>query len=73
MDLYAEVVQMNIPHDSHASDLYLPVNKQTRDLLKTYEFLANVQIFVSQIDGKLWYDVPFAYRPYWDSKTKKEG
>lgn len=68
--LYNQIVALGIEHSNHESDLYIPVNDQTRELIKGYEFKSNVTMFKSSIDGKPWYDVPFAYLPYWESKSK---
>jgi hypothetical protein len=68
--LYSQVVAQGIAHDHHESDLYIPVNAHTRVLLDDYEHRDIVTMFVSQIDGKFWYDVPFAYLPWWDAKAK---
>ena len=51
--------------DHHESDLYVPVNDVTQRIIEAYEFKSNVQRFVSQIDRTLWYDIPFAYDPFW--------
>jgi hypothetical protein len=68
--IYAQVVEQEMQHSSHASDLYVPVNPQTMALVKDYRFRSNVTTFVSQIDRKLWYDIPFAYMPFWEAKQK---
>ncbi len=63
--LWEQVKALGIEHDHHASDLYLPVTDQTRKLIDAYEFKSNVTTFKCRLDGKLWYDVPFAYLPAW--------
>ena len=64
--IFAEVVSLGIPYDNHATDLYIPVTDQTTRLLKKYGIKADK--FKSNIDGKIWYDVPFAYDPEWENK-----
>lgn len=59
--------------DSHASDLYLRVTPASRQLIAGYAFRKNVTTFVSQIDQTLWYDVPFAYAPFWRAVARKAG
>jgi len=66
--IYAQVIERGIQHSQHESDLYLPVNTETMALIKDYRFRSNVTTFRSNIDGKLWYDVPFAYLPFWEAK-----
>lgn len=73
-DLYQAVLDGNLEHDSHYSDLYLRATPEARALISRYKFKANVQAFTSQIDGKLWLDVPFAFTPYWEKQaTVKVG
>lgn len=67
--IYNRVIALEIKHSHHESDLYIPVNEQTQPLIKEYEFASNVTTFKNNIDGKLWYDIPFAYLPYWDTKN----
>lgn len=68
MNLYEQAKAAGIPTDHHESDLYLPATDRVRDLLAGYEWRASVKTFRSRIDGQLWYDVPFAYAPFWDAK-----
>ena len=66
---YQHVLTQGIRHDNHCSDLYVPVNLETTRLVNKYRFKCNVTTFISQIDGKQWYDVPFAYEPYWERRA----
>ena len=70
-ELWNEIVKQNIPHDHHESDLYLPVNEQTEKLIADYDCKDRVDIFVSQADGKAWYELPFAYEPFWQECLKR--
>lgn len=69
-ELYNAAKEMGIEIDHHESDLYLPVNAKTRGLVAKHKFKTNVETFISQIDGKLWYDIPFAYQPFWDKAAR---
>lgn len=53
----------DIDHNSFGSDLYLRVTSESRKLIDQYDFESNVTTFIDQIEGRLWYDVPFAF-PY---------
>lgn len=64
--LYEECVKLGIPTGNHASDLYIPVTDQTRELIKKHGHRATT--FTNQVEGGLWYDVPFAYVPFWENK-----
>lgn len=68
--LYQQVVEAGIEHGSYETDLHVKVTGESRKLIDNYEFKGNVQIFRSNIDGLLWFDVPFAYDPSWASKAK---
>jgi hypothetical protein len=69
--LFEQVKAAGIPYASHATDLYIPVTDQTRALINSYEFKPNVTTFTNQVEGGLWYDIPFAYLPAWEAKTRK--
>lgn len=64
-ELYQELVKRGIPIDSHQSDLYFPVTEETRSLVENYAFRGLVTTFYSK--GERWYDVPFAYLPFWEN------
>lgn len=73
-ELFDKVIDLGIKYDSHYSDLYLPVNEQTTELLKEYDLLnsASVSQFTSQLPdekGSQWYDIAFKYLPYWYNKA----
>lgn len=71
--LFEECVRREIPIGSHCSDLYIKRTMESIELLKHYELeKKNSTLFLSQIKGEgLWFDVAFAYQPYWD-KMKKQ-
>jgi hypothetical protein len=70
-ELWEKVKELGIEHSNHASDLYIPVTEHTRNLVLEYEFKKNVTTFVNQIDRKRWFDIPFAYGPFWENVAKK--
>ena len=65
--LYAECVARGIHFSNHESDLYIPVTPETRELCK--HFGHQPQVFTNQVEGGSWYDVPFAFVPWWDKRT----
>ena len=67
--LYAECVRLGVPVQSHYSDLYIPVNDLTREILKRHPY-CRPSGFINQVEGGLWYDCPFQFTPYWESKQK---
>lgn len=72
-NVYEALVEAKITIDSHESDLYFPVTEQTTAILDKFpEDKKRVKMFVSQIAPHVfWYDLPFAYLPYWDAKRKR--
>jgi len=69
--LYQEIKEAGIKHDNHASDLYILASVEVKRILKRRDWKPWPSTFVSEIDKKIYYDVPFAFDPYWISK--KEG
>lgn len=67
MSIYKEIVARSIPHANHASDLYIPVTEETRALLKQFD-ITTATTFINQVEGGLWFDVPFAYLPWWKER-----
>ena len=49
--------------DHHASDLYLKVNSTSSLIIGALDNRALLSVFRSQIDNKLWYELPFCYLP----------
>jgi len=59
------------PQPQHNSDLYVHVTAESRAILASYTCRACVTVFVDQITNTLWYDVPFAYSPFWGAGDKQ--
>ena len=56
----------------YCSDLYLAVSKESSELIADYKFKENVTVFLGS-DNRNWYDIPFAYLPFWERCIKKES
>lgn len=69
MTLYSDLVAAGCEIDNHYSDLYVKVTGVAAEILREHD--ARFSVFKSQIDGELWYDVPFAYKPFWDAVRAK--
>lgn len=67
MSIWTEVEARGIPYDTHESDLYIPVNDETRALVRGSGL--KYTAFFSSTDHKMWYDIPFAYEPWWEKRT----
>lgn len=78
-DVYSKALQV-LPKDcidNHESDLYLKDTKETRELIaeikESYacaEYL--IDRFHSDIDNCYWFDIPFAYFPFWESIREEQ-
>ncbi len=66
MIIFKNAIALGIKIDHKGSDLYIPVTDETRKLVSDYEYKQGVTTFTSQIDGGLWYDIPFAYDPFFE-------
>lgn len=70
--IYDQMKASGIPIDSHESDLYAKVTDESREIVREYPFKGNVRVFKSEVDGTLWYDIPFAYTPWWEKRLSRE-
>jgi len=66
MTIYQKMKAAGVPIRSHYSDLYVPVNPTTRAILR--ESGRYCETFTNQVEGGLWFDVPMAFDPYWESR-----
>jgi len=69
MTLYEKLKQIGVRIESHESDMYVPVTRESGKILKD----ECADIFISQIDKKPWYDVPGAFDPFWQKKKEKDN
>lgn len=72
MEIYEKAVEQMRPEDidHHESDLYLRVNPISRKIIEECP-PACVSTFRSahkEDKGALWYDIAFAYTPFWQEK-----
>ena len=68
-EIYDKMVAAGVQIANHESDLYVPVNDTTRAIIKEYRFRSNVTVFISNIEKTPWYDIPFAYMPFWAARS----
>ena len=67
-DIYTAMIQCDILVDNHESDLYVPINEITTNIVNCYKFKCNVTRFTNQVTKTLYYDIPFAFNPYWERR-----
>lgn len=70
-ELYRRAIKQKLECGHHESDLYLKCTSEARELVDAYKFRANVTTFTNQIDRQPWYDIPFAYQPFWDKAARR--
>lgn len=61
--------------DSHQSDLYVLATPKAREIVAAYEaegHITNRSPFRST-DGRLWLELPFHNKPYWEAKLGGEA
>jgi len=68
--LYQELKNAGVEITNWQSDLYCPKNAQTIPIVKKYEKEHYISTFKNLNDGLTWYDVAFAYDPYWEKLGK---
>ena len=67
MTIYQDLKKANVPIDNHASDLYCKMTTESATIMASYKYKQNVTVFNSNITKELWYDIPFAYDPFWEA------
>jgi len=69
-ELYEKAVatlpSKDIDHARFSSTLYLRRTPASKALTDEYEFLNQVTAFRDQIEHVMWYEIPFAYMPFWE-------
>ena len=71
MTIYQEMIEAGVKVSGYQSDLYVPVNEITREIVSNYKFRDVVTQFHNKVDGGLWFDIPFAYDPYWAKRIAR--
>jgi hypothetical protein len=69
MSLYTEAKELGLEIDHHESDLYLRVCPRAKALLTETYPEAKYTIFRGT-DGNNWYEIPFAFDPFWEAKPR---
>jgi hypothetical protein len=72
MQLYDELVKSGIELDHHESDLYVLDTPAAREVLQAYAAKgAAFRWFKSEIDKRMWIEIPFAFDPWWSAKAQR--
>jgi hypothetical protein len=67
VSIYEELKEAGVPVDSHESDLYAKVTPVSRGILARYPKQSR-SCFTSRVDKTAWFDIPFAYDPWWKER-----
>jgi hypothetical protein len=72
MTLYEKLVAAGCEIGNHESDLHVKVSEKASIVIRAFLFHVGCHgmpaTFVSSIDGSLWYDIPFAYDPFFNAR-----
>ena len=68
--LYAAAKAAGLEVDNHNSDLYIKVSGKARALINNYEYKNSVTTFNSSDGSGLWFEVPFAFEPFWENAER---
>lgn len=71
--LYRDLVDAGADMDHYESTLYVVVTPEITAIIARYKDIAKLITFNSNIDGKLNYDVPFCYEPFWEAKQRRDA
>ena len=76
MSLYTELRDAGCELDNYYSDLYVKVTPESTAVLIQHHRRSQGRhhhvgagTFISGVDGLPWYEVPFAYDPWWEAKS----
>jgi hypothetical protein len=68
--LYGDLLAAGVPLSNHESDLYFADTPASRAILARWFQQARLATrFENQIDGATWWDVPFAFLPWWEDRA----
>ena len=58
---WAEMYMKPEEIDHHYSDLYLKLTSVSKAIVSRLKYTSLLEKFISNIDGSVWYDLPFCY------------
>jgi hypothetical protein len=54
--------------DNHESDLYVEATPEARTIVEASGWSHSP--FRSEVDGRIWLDIPFGFEPFWEAKQE---
>ncbi len=69
MSLYSDLLAAKVEISNHESDLYFEISDVSNDILTRHPE-ARPKRFLNQITYTMWYEVYFAYDPWWEKRMR---
>ena len=69
-DIYTSILATGAPLIGIKGSLYCKITVETALIVGEYQYKESVRRFQSKIDGTPWYDIPYAFTPFWEKKHK---
>lgn len=70
--LAKKLLEAGVKISSYCSDLHIPANEVTREILKDYTYPNNISTFRDEVDGGFAFEIPFAYSKEYYEKPGEE-
>lgn len=71
--LYGDLLAAGVQMDSHKSDLYFQDTPESLAILRKYPDSAHLaEPFTNRLDGSRWWEVPFAFLPWWERREQTD-
>lgn len=72
VSLYQALKDSGAEISNYRSDLYVKASPRTWAIIKRYPLEHSITTgFHNNIDKQLWYEIPFAYVPFWEEVEKE--
>ena len=69
--LYQTLLDAGVKVENRYSDLMFPMNEQTTAILSNFPEEKKISTtFLDNVSHTTWYEVPFAYTPYWEKRMQ---
>ena len=64
--LFQELTAAGCEIDNHESDLFVKDSPVSRSIIRRHSDSEDKRVlFRSTLDNEMWWDIPFAYDPFW--------
>ena len=71
--LYDDLKENGVELDNHESDLYFHVTGVSTMILAWHTEVKTHSMFKHAVNGNMYYEVPFAFQPFWDKVAKRSA